>query len=97
MNKLIRVSLGSELALVRLLDEIFIALFVGEPDGILFGLEAQMSALHEVATALPAHQRVFPPVAFRQDIPVHPPMVRFPVSGLTRGFGRFVNTSYGLC
>lgn len=85
--KVIRIRFGRNLALIRFLDKVLVALLLGEINGILATLEAEMGALHEIRTALPAHQRILPAVALGQDIPVHAPVVRMPCAGLCRRLG----------
>ena len=75
IQEVIGVCFGVEGAVIGLLDVILIALLVGKLDGVLFGTEIEMCALHSVGGGLPSHQRVLPPVAFREYVPVHPPMV----------------------
>ncbi len=86
MHKIIGVRLGDDPSLIRLLHEILIPLLLGEQDGILLRLEIEMGALEEIGRGLPAHERVFPPVALLQDIPVHAPVMAVPVAGLRGGF-----------
>lgn len=85
MHKIIGVRLGDDPSLIRLLHEILIPLLLGEQDGILLGLEIEMGALEEIGRGLPAHERVFPPVALLQDIPVHAPLMAVPVARLRGG------------
>lgn len=87
MHKIIRISLRHHLPLIRLLHKVLIPLFLRKHDRSLSTLEIQMRALHHIARRLPAHQRVFPSVAFAQDVPVKTPVVAVPVSGLGCGFG----------
>jgi hypothetical protein len=39
-----------------------------------------MCSLHGIGGRLPAHKRIFPSMAFLQNIPVHSPMVTVPIS-----------------
>lgn len=85
VNELGGVGLGHDLALVGLLHKVLVSLLVGELDRILLRLEVEAGALHVVCTGLPAHQRVLPPVALGEDVPVHAPLVAVPVAGLGGG------------
>ena len=82
VNELIRISLGYDLPHIGLLHKVLVALLVGKVDGVVFAVEVQVCALHEVGRRLPAHERVLPSMAFAQRIPVHAPLVRCPVAGL---------------
>jgi hypothetical protein len=48
VQEVVGVSLGDDFALVGLLDKVFVALLVGEVDGIVLGLEVEVGALHVV-------------------------------------------------
>lgn len=85
VDELCSIGLGDDLALVRLLDEVLVALLVGKVDRVVLGLEVEAGALHGVCARLPAHERVLPPVALGQDVPVHTPCVAVPVAGLGGG------------
>ena len=87
VEEIVGICLGGELARLRLLNEVLVALLLGECDGVLLGLEVHVGALHHVARRLPAHQRVLPAVALGQHVPVHAPVVRAPVAGLRGGLG----------
>lgn len=63
VHEVVGVCFWNKLALVRLLNEVFVALLLGEMDCILLSLETQMSALHGISRGLPAHKRIFPSVA----------------------------------
>lgn len=91
VHKLVCICLGNHLPLIWLLHEKLITLLVGKSNGILLGLEVEVCALHEIGTALPAHQRVFPSVTLTERVPIHTPVVRVPVAGLRCGFGGFVD------
>lgn len=93
VKEVVRVGLGHEAALVRLLDKILIALLLGKSDGILLGLELDVGALHTIGRRLPAHEGVLPAVAPLQDVPVHTPVVLVPSTGLCRGLRRAVDTA----
>lgn len=84
VEEVIGVSLRHKFAHIRLLNKIFVALFLCERDCILLGLEFQMGALHSVGGRLPTHQGIFPSVTLLQNVPVHPPAVLVPGSGLRR-------------
>lgn len=85
------VSLRDDLALVGLLNEVLVALLVGEVDGVLLGLEVEAGALHVVCAGLPAHERVLPSVTLGQHVPIHTPLVAVPVAGLGGGLCGAVN------
>ena len=91
-QKVIRISLRHNFPHIRLLHKILISLFLRKSDSILFALEVDVCALHEIGGRLPAHQRILPSVALREDVPVHAPVVAVPVAGLGRGFGFFVDS-----
>jgi len=80
--KVIGISLWGECSRIRLLDEVFISLLLGERNGVLFGLEIYVCALHEVGGGLPSHQGILPPMPFWENIPVHPPAATPPRAGL---------------
>ena len=48
MHEIVGVGFRHDFPLVRLLHKIFIALFLSEPNSILFVLEVQMGTLEEV-------------------------------------------------
>jgi hypothetical protein len=85
VSELRSVRLEHTLSLVGLLDEILVALLVGKVDRVFLGVEVQAGALHVVCAGLPAHERVLPPVALGQHIPVDAPLVTVPVAGLGGG------------
>ena len=60
VHEVVGVRLWNELALVRLLNIVFVALLLGEENRILLGLEVQVSTLHTISRGLPANERVFP-------------------------------------
>ena len=91
VEEVIGVGLGGEGAALGFLDEVLVPLLLGEGDGVLLGLELQLRPLHHVARRLPPHQRVLPPVALLQRVPVHPPVVRAPGSGLCCWFGGLID------
>lgn len=91
VQEVVRISLGRELPLIRLLHEVLVPLLLSKQDCVLLALEAQMRALHEVARRLPSHQGVLPSVALGQDVPVHPPLLGLPVAGLGGGLGWLVD------
>ena len=95
IQKVVGVGLGGEGAHVGLLHKVLVALLLGEGDGVLLGLEVHVRALHRVARGLPAHQRVLPPVALAQHVPVHAPARADLVAGLGGGFGGFVDAGWG--
>lgn len=95
VEEVVGVGLGGEGALVGLLDEVLVPLLLGEGDGVLLGLELQLRPLHGVPRRLPPHQRVLPPVALAQHVPVHPPVVRPPRPRLRRGLGGLVDPVFG--
>lgn len=84
MEEVIRVRFRHKLALVRLLNKILVALLLCERDCVLLGREVQMGALHSIGGRLPTHQGIFPAVALLEDIPIHPPVMLMPGSGLRR-------------
>jgi hypothetical protein len=88
------IRLGHELPLVRLLHKVLVTLFVGEVDGVLFGLELYPVAVHEVGRRLPAHKRVLPSVALGEHVPVHQPVVGGPVAGLCGRLGGLVDAMH---
>lgn len=94
VNEVVRISLRNESALIWLLNKILIALLLRKHDGILLGLEVQMSALHIISRRLPTHQRVFPAVALLQHIPIHPPVVLVPGTGLRGGLRGAVDSEW---
>lgn len=83
MKEVVCISFGNKPTLIRLLNKVFIALFLSKGNGILLRLELQMGALHVVCRRLPTHQRVLPPVALLQDVPVHTPVVFVPGARLS--------------
>lgn len=85
MHKVVCIGLGHEPALIRFLDEVFITLLLGKGNGILFRFEIDVGALHAVRRRLPSHERVLPPVALLQNVPIHAPVVCVPVSRLSCG------------
>lgn len=91
VQEVVGIRLGDKLSLVRLLHEVLVPLLLREADGILLGLEVQVRSLHVVPGGLPTHQLVLPPVALRQDVPVHPPLLALPVARLRGRLGLFVN------
>lgn len=95
VEEVVGVGLGGEGALGGLLDEVLVALLLGEGDGVLLALELQLRPLHEVPRRLPPHQRVLPPVALAQHVPVHPPVVRPPGPGLRCRFAWLVDPVFG--
>jgi hypothetical protein len=90
MHKVICICLRCKPPFIWLLNKIFISLFLCESDRVLFCLEVKMCPLHAVRRRLPAYERVLPPMALLQYVPVHPPRVAVPVTGLGCGFGRTV-------
>lgn len=62
VNEVVGVSLGNKLALIWLLDKIFIALLLRKQNGVFLRLEVQMCTLHAIRRRLPAYQGVFPAV-----------------------------------
>lgn len=78
MYEVIRVRFRHKPPFIRFLHEVLVALFLGKPDGVFLGFEVQMRSLQKIGTRLPAHERVFPPVAFLKDVPIHPPVVAVP-------------------
>lgn len=90
--KLRGVCLWDDPPLIGLLNKVLVALLIGKADRVLSRLEIEMRALHGVRRRLPAHQRVLPPVAFAEHIPVHAPMVSVPVAGLRCGFRGLVDS-----
>ena len=93
VQKVVRIRLGNDPPLVRLLHKVLVALLVRKVDGGLLALEVEMRALHEVGGGLPAHQGVLPSVAFGENVPVHAPVVAVPVAGLGGGFGGTVDSN----
>lgn len=97
VKEVVGVDLGGKLSGVGLLDEVLVALLLGKVNGVVLAVEVHVSALHEIARRLPAHQRVLPSVALGENIPVHSPAGAPPVAGLSCGLGllvdavRFVN------
>lgn len=94
MQEHIRIRLGHEPPLIRLLHVPLIALFFRKRHRIVSCLELKLRALHEVAGRLPAHERVLPAVAFAQYIPVHAPGVGAPGARLGGGLDGFVDSAY---
>lgn len=92
VEEVVRVGLGNEATLVRLLDKVFVALLLGEGNGVLLRLELDVGALHAVGGRLPAHERVLPAVTALQDVPVHAPVVLVPGTRLCRGLSGAVDT-----
>lgn len=82
MHEVVGVRLGDDPPLIRLLHEILVPLLLRKLNGVLFRLEIKMGALEVIRRRLPAHERVLPPVALLQYIPVHAPLVPVPVAGL---------------
>lgn len=82
VHKLLRIRLGDDPPLIRLLHKVLVALLVRESDSVFLALEVEVGALHEVCAGLPPHERVLPAVALFENIPVHAPVVRVPVAGL---------------
>lgn len=97
MQEVVCIGLGDKLALIGLLNKIFIALLLRKQYRILLGLEVQVSTLHGISRRLPAHQGVFPTVTLRQRIPVHPPMVAMPGTRLRCGLRRLVDSGQTIC
>jgi hypothetical protein len=75
VREVVGVCLGNELANIRLLDEVLVALLVSKIDSILLGLELNAVAVHEVSRRGPTHERVLPTVALGKDVPVHEPVL----------------------
>lgn len=48
VKEIVRIRLGDKLALIGLLDKVFITLSLSEPDSIFLGLEIEMSSLHSI-------------------------------------------------
>jgi hypothetical protein len=96
VKEVVRVGLGHKTALVRLLDKVFVALLLGESNGILLGLEFDVGALHSIGRRLPAHEGILPTVTPLQDVPVHTPVVLVPGTGLCCGLGRAVDPVEGI-
>src|SRR5580698_6963456 len=63
MHEVVSICLRNKFPLVRLLDKVFVTLFLRKPDGIFLCLESDFLALHKVCTGLPSHQRVLPSVS----------------------------------
>ena len=82
VKEVVGIGLGNKTALVRLLNEVFVALLLGKGNGILFGFEGEVGSLHAIRRGLPAHERVLPTVSLLQDIPIHTPVVCVPGTGL---------------
>lgn len=82
MDKVVRVGLGNESALIWLLDEELVSLLLGEHNGIFLRLEVDIGTLHTIGGRLPANERVLPSVTLLQNIPIHAPVVGVPVSRL---------------
>ena len=80
VQEVVGVCLGRDPPRLGLLDEVFVALLLGEGHSILLALEEYARALHGVARRLPAHERVLPPVTLGEDIPVHAPLVALPIA-----------------
>lgn len=91
VQEVVGVGLGRELAGVGLLHKVLVPLLLGEGDGVLLALEVDVRALHEVARRLPPDQRVLPPVALAQHVPVHAPACADLRAGLGGRLGRFVD------
>jgi len=92
VHEVVGVCLGNELALIGLLDKVFVSLFLRKQNGVLLGLEVDESALHDIARGLPAHERVFPSVTLSENIPIHSPLMAVPCTGLGRGLRGFVDS-----
>lgn len=95
MGELLRIRLGDDSPLIRLLDKVLVALLIRKSNRVVLALEAQVGALHEVCGGLPAHERILPAVALFEDVPVHAPSVRVPVAGLCGGLCGFVDARRG--
>lgn len=80
MHEVIRIRLGCDLSFVRFLNKVLVSLLLGESNGIFPRLEVHMCALHEIGRGLPAHQGILPSMTFREDVPVHTPVMAVPVS-----------------
>ena len=91
VQEIVGVRLGSKLARVGFLNKVFVALLLGEVNGVLLALEVDVSALHEIARRLPADQRVLPSVSLGENVPVHSPASTSPVTRLCSGFGLLVD------
>lgn len=48
MKEVVRIGLGHEFALIRLLDKIFISLLLSKRNSVLLRLEVQMGSLHAI-------------------------------------------------
>ena len=92
MYKVVRVGLGHKPSLSRRLDKVLISLLFRKRNRVLFGLEIEMGTLHKVPRCLPAHQRIFPPVALLQNVPVKAPLMATPIPRLCGRFGRPVDS-----
>lgn len=92
VQEVVGIRLGHNLALLRLLHKVLVALLLSERNRILLALEVDVRALHEIARRLPAHQRVLPPVALFQHVPVHPPFAAVPVARLRSRLCGLVNS-----
>jgi hypothetical protein len=90
-QEIVRVSLWDDFATIRFLDEVLVTLLLRKSDRIVLRFEVQMCSLHEITRRLPSHQRILPPMALRQDVPVHTPVVSMPISRLCWCLCWFIN------
>lgn len=87
MKEIIRIRLRHEFPLLVFLHEILVTLLLRESNGILFGLEIDVSRIRDIPRRLPSYQIILPTVSFAQDFPIHSPHVPMPVARLGRCFG----------
>lgn len=92
VHEVVGICLGNELALIGFLNKVFVSLLLRKQDGVLLGFEVDVSALHDIARGLPAHERVLPSVALSENIPIHSPMMTVPSTGLGRGLRGLVDS-----
>jgi len=92
MCEIIGIRLWHEPPLLRLLHKILVSLFLGKSNGIFFGCKRHTMTLHKVATALPSHQWILPPVTFGQNVPVYQPL-GLVGAALGGGFDRAVDSN----
>jgi hypothetical protein len=93
VQEVVGVGLGSKLARVGLLNEVFITLLLSKVNGVLLAFEVDVSSLHEITRRLPAYQRVLPSVSLGENVPIHSPAATAPVTRLRSGLGLLVDAN----
>ena len=64
MHEIVGVSLWQDFPFIGLLHKIFVTLFLSKSNRIFFALKVEVGTLQEVCRRLPAHQWIFPSMAF---------------------------------